>query len=255
MLSWTTGGRVYEGEGLRDYLHEAPRGVDILDSSRSPETASVVFEHVDMRSGALTREAWFLRVRGDRFSRAVVCGVPVSSPDKRPLSNAHTPTELELMIDEFGFRPYDPATDGDALLSRAHAVVAQELGREPEYAPADVLVNEKLMYFPITWIGCTGFLYRRDNSSAVLLGSAFSPRIHVWAHYRGFAEGKTRDDRRNDLMITEIQDRRRTEDFLRRFFTPAFYEETLHPMLDIPSGACSGRRSLLLKAGPLGGGA
>ena len=89
-------------------------------------------------------------------------------------------------------------------------------GHEATFERSDALLNDEIVYVPYGWIGCVGFIVTRSTWTPVLLGSGIPVHVHVWAHYRGFANGETGADRPNDLVITAIKDRNAAQRTLRR---------------------------------------
>lgn len=93
----------------------------------------------------------------------------------------------------------------------------------------DLLANDDLVLVPSRGIGSAGFLVNRTTWHAWELGSGRSPAEHIWAHYKGFADGQT--ERLNDIVILHIHDEAATQRFLRDCFTGRFYWNDLRPML------------------------
>jgi hypothetical protein len=104
-------------------------------------------------------------------------------------------------------------------LEQIETSVWRVLESQHEYDRDRILQNDDLVYLPITWIGCVGVLVSKADGRVMALGSPVHVSAHVWAYYRGFADGDTTDERLNDLIILRITDERRTEDVLRRFLT------------------------------------
>jgi hypothetical protein len=171
---------------------------------------SVVVEAVDEVTGLSVREAWSFSLEAGAVTAAhIVCGGSLQQT-RRALAHR----EVEPFLAGFGLR-YPEPEDG-ALIERAAEAVAAHEGHPISFERHDALVNDDLIYVPYGWIGCCGFLVARSTWTATLLGSGIPKRVHVWAYYRGFADGPTSNDRPNDLVILAVRDPRAAQRALKR---------------------------------------
>jgi len=67
--------------------------------------------------------------------------------------------------------------------------------------------------FPARTNGCLGAIFDRRAKCALAMGSAFPIELWIWGHERGLFDA---EDSAGDLVVTEIPDRNRAVDALRR---------------------------------------
>jgi hypothetical protein len=205
-----------------------PCEVTILHMVNSATEASVVFDYLHDGTGMPSRQSWHMVFVDNGISKLTIASESLNVLQSRRWMEKH-----DWIMADFGFTEFDPSRDSRELLKLADLALEKELGRPPEYKSSEVLINEDLLYFPIGWVGCAGFLVDRKTFEAHLLGSGLPVVTHVWAHYRGFAKGRTGDERRNDLVITSVHSMKATCDLLRNIFGGGtYFKETLRPGLD-----------------------
>lgn len=179
----------------------AQPGAEVLHAVSDPLGVAVQLEALDEASGLAHREAWMFEVRRGRLVRGSGCAEVLDAPH---LTLPARPVEPYLA--GFGLRRPELADQADqAAVQRAVDAVAAHLGRAVRFDPREVMLGDDLVYVPHGWIGCVGFLVPRSGGAPIQLGSGMPLRVHVWAYYRGFADGLTSADRPNDLVITAVR--------------------------------------------------
>ena len=190
--------------------HLAPLEAVLVHATCDDASLTTVIEAVDEVTGSSLRESWTFVIEAGFVQKTIVCrGGPLIQA--RP---ALAYRQVEPYLAGFDLRYPEPADE--AVLRRAADVVSKREGREAVFEHADVLLNEDIVYVPYTWIGCVGFLVDRATWTPVLLGSGIPLRVHVWARYRGFADGDTSAERLNDLVVTAVNNRAATRQALAR---------------------------------------
>lgn len=198
---------------LAEHLTALPRP-EVLHAMHDDRSLAMLLEFVDDVTGLNALESWFFTFDGECVVRAT--GV----------RGRRFPMRAELthrVVDPYlaGFDLRAPRLDDLEVVRRAAAAVFAYLEREEPFEFDRALLNDDLVYIPIGWIGCIGFLVERSSGSAILLGSGIGLNVHVWAYYRGFADGEDSASRRNDLIITSICDPHATRRVLRRIVRSA----------------------------------
>lgn len=181
----------------------------VLHASHDETSVTLVFRAVDEGREANVFASWSFVLDSGQIRRVIVCSK----------SEAIT-LPVDPRLADFGFRRTarfgaDAVADS-AAVCRAADVVSASVGREARHDAREVLLNEDLVYIPYGWIGCVGFLVPRSTGSPILLGSGVPRHVHVWAYYRGFADGETSADRPNDLVVIEVREREATARALAR---------------------------------------
>lgn len=130
------------------------------------------------------------------------------------------------MLQRFGFGPLSRESNEEEVLAKVREAVLRVTGAdEPHYNPKQLIANTDLVYVPSHGIGSAGLLVNRVTWQATDLGSAIGPAAHVWAHYKGFAEGA------NDLVILRVADEPETQRVLRDIFSGKYYWNLIRPKL------------------------
>jgi hypothetical protein len=136
----------------------------------------------------------------------------------------------KYLRDVHGFRDRsDSAWIEIQSLEQVEIAVWRVISGTHEYDRNRILQNDDLLYLPIRWIGCVGVLVSKADGRVMVLGSGVQLSAHVWAYYRGFADGETSTERLNDLVIVRIADERKTEDVLRCFLTFHYIVHVVRP--------------------------
>jgi hypothetical protein len=174
----------------------------ILHSTIDSSSLAALVESFDDVSGLTVRESWWFLFRDTHVVSAIVCCGSSFLQARRDLEYR----QVEPYLAGFGLRY--PKPDEHALIERAAAAVAETQGADVTVDPTEALLNDEIIYVPYGWIGCVGFLVVRSTWTPILLGSGIPLRVHVWAYYRGFADGETNVDRPNDLLVTMVKDPR-----------------------------------------------
>lgn len=218
----------HEPSDLKLFIQWWPCEVTLLHSVSTTTEASVVFDYLHEGTGMRSRQSWHLVFTDNRISKLTIASESLTVLQSRRWTEKH-----DWIMAEFGFTEFDPSRDSRELLKQADVALEKQLGHPPEYKSSEVLINEDLLYFPIGWVGCAGFLVDRKTFEAHLLGSGLPVVSHVWAHYRGFAKGRTGNQRRNDLVITSVSSMKAICDLLRDLFGGGtYFQEALRPGLD-----------------------
>ena len=182
-----------------DHLGSLKRPVLLRSTIDRSSVAALIESFYDV-SGLTVREAWWFLFSEDRVFRAIVCCGSSFLQVRRDLEYR----QVEPYLAGFGLRY--PKPDEHSLVQRAVAAVAKDQGLEVTVDPTEALINDEIIYVPYGWIGCAGFRVVRSTWTPILLGSGMPLRVHVWAHYRGFADGPTSADRPNDLVVMSVKD-------------------------------------------------
>lgn len=201
---------------LVTHLTTRPRPT-VLHATHDDRSLAMLIEYVDGVTGLNALESWFFAFDGDRVAR--VTGV---RGRRFPIKAEFAHRAVNPYLAGFGLRA--ARVDDVAVVRQAAAAVFSYLTREEPFEIEHALLNDDLVYIPICWIGCAGFLVERASWNPILLGSAMVLEVHVWAYYRGFADGQTPAACRNDLIITSIHDREATRRVLRRVVRSADLE-------------------------------
>jgi hypothetical protein len=203
-----------------------------------------MFDYLHDGTGMRSRQSWHMVFADNRISMLTIASEGLHVLQSRRWMEKH-----DWIMADFGFMEFDPSRDSRELLRQADVALEKELGHLPEYKSSEVLINEDLLYFPIGWVGCVGFLVDRKTFEAHLLGSGIPVASHVWAHYRGFAKGRTGSERRNDLVITAVHSMKAIYDLLRVMFGGGtYFKEILRPGLDALPLLCASPTSTSIPA-------
>lgn len=189
--------------------HLASTEGSIVHAEVGSTSATVFVDAVDYVTGLSVREAWTFVISDGAVSQIVGCCGGRLIQERQKL--AHREVDAYLR----GYDLHFVTAAEEPVVALARDVLSTWLGRPVSSDTRDALVNEDLIYIPETWVGCGGFLYDRRAERIILLGSGIPVAVHVWAFYRGFADGETGADRLNDLVITSVRDEAATYRTLR----------------------------------------
>lgn len=179
---------IFVGPG---WVTRVPRypGLYTLAAVREGDQAALIFDHTDLVLGSTTRHAWAMSLRDGRVHRVETSSVALPTPASRRADPAVG--SLAWLNGRFGLHVWRPTDDDDGLSLAAAVDRARTLiSPLPELDVDEVLVNADLLVLPIGWIGCSGVLVERATGQVHILGSGFPAATHIWAWYRGFADGK-----------------------------------------------------------------
>jgi hypothetical protein len=160
----------------------------------------------------------------------VGCGCSFAQTSSDSVLQGNT---VDPLISSFGFHAANTETSSfreaeAALLSGLpSSTAAEDLG----YERGSVLENGDAYYFPVGWIGCSGYLVTKNPLHLIAFGSYIGPGAHIWAHYQGISMEPLGKDRRNTLKILSISDRENTLRVLRKFLHPRWVDQELSPKL------------------------
>ncbi|MBU6952518.1 hypothetical protein [Hahella sp. HN01] len=89
-------------------------------------------------------------------------------------------------------------------------------------------------YFPICWIGCTGYLVIKGDHDIVTFGSYVGMQEHIWVFIQGITLAAQGKNRRNTLTITEVSDPINTNKTLKRFLDGRYVTQEVEPKYSQP---------------------
>jgi len=181
---------------------------------RSGDQAALLFDALNLVTGDATRHAWALTLTDDKIRRIHLSATALRP--RPPTITSPAVGSLGWLSARFALHPWT-AEDGGMTLAEAMRLAAAHVSTLPE-PEGEVLVNAHLFLLPIGWIGCSGILIERETGRVDLLGSGCSAAVHVWAWYRGFASGKTRDQRPNTLRVGAVRDPTRLDALVARLY-------------------------------------
>jgi hypothetical protein len=133
-------------------------------------------------------------------------------------------------IEELGFRKADCSTK---LFAAAEGLLfSYFFDNRRAYDPEKVLESPEAYYFPINWIGCSGYLVVKESSEIIPFGSYVGHEAHIWAYYQGISLASAGADRHNNLKILRVNDRERTIAVLKDFLNAKYVAGEVVPKLD-----------------------
>jgi hypothetical protein len=141
---------------------------------------------------------------------------------KRQPCGHEPPSQEERLELGYGFKPLTQTEKVDALVKNYEQRIAEHLRAKysdwqiPEYNIDRIQENDDACYFPIGWIGCSGFLVEKASLNVLQFGSYIGAKEHVWAYYRGFSFELLGADRLNDLTITKVNNHKKCSEILRQ---------------------------------------
>ena len=140
----------------------------------------------------------------------------------------------------FGFQPIKENSASSAMMRRVELKLSERYGwasnddaHELEDAGRLALENPDFLYLPHTSIGCLGYLVKKVTGRIIPIGSIFlRAETYVWAYYRGISLNEEGKDRKNNLVIRDICDKKQTIEVLCAFLNTSYVWGTLIPKFD-----------------------
>lgn len=103
--------------------------------------------------------------------------------------------------------------------------------RENGYVIEDVQENKEIYYFPIGWIGCSGYIVVKADLSIIQFGSYIGHKENIWAFYQGICFGRTKYDRSNSFVINAVKNKEKMIKVLKRFLGSEYIKNEIEPNL------------------------
>jgi hypothetical protein len=199
-------------DGIQERVGEAAvervqafQNADHLELCIGDDRAAMMFEALDESTGMGARQLWFVTLAAGRIDRIVGAALERESvPERIDYGRCPNPADHQYLVTHHGFRPAQ--ADERRSVAAAHEALRSVLEAEPEYGTRRVLLNAELIFLPVGWIGCQGALFVRQSGTIELIAGPIPVGVFVWAWYRGFPRGRTANDRRIDLVVTDVRD-------------------------------------------------